>query len=554
MANVLFKRGTQDALPASGSAVDGALYFTTDTRRLFLGLSDHSLIPIAEGITSVGNATSLPTASQHTGEFYYIAPSTAAGGEAGNILAYSDGTRWLQVNMPTYITSATETVTVSENVATIQLQTTDNKDAHVTASYDIVGGDNVTLTVSNGDLVISVPDDQNTLYTMTASANGNNVDLTLAPTSATTVTGASASTVTFKDSTSVNVFLDDGAITFSVKTGGVGSVDTVSIAPGLVESNGGTLSAGDPSYADREKGFHVDLGLSNNSHVAGNVRPVIAYGPTTSNSATVYTSSVEFVNGVASLDVYSKSQIDTRITNLENGLNAMTYRGVASSESTITSTTIHNGDVWKATSSFSIDGKEVKPGYLIIAQGEETNGVIPTGSASFDVVAGDSTDTTYSFSDYTPTVTNYTTHAVTYSEYLAFLNTDFAVNGNNVSLATVTVSTTTGAAKTESSGQSMSFDAVTNVSYDAKGRITGIETTTITVVDTAVKLTGGEIAVSSSSNVATISFDVQDTADAHAGDAFKLASAGNTITITTSTTTDPVAKIVNIDLVWEEFS
>ena len=95
MANVLFKRGTQDQLPASGSAVDGALYFTTDTRRLFLGLDDNSLIPIAEGITTVGTATSLPTASTHSGEFYYIAPSAATGDAAGNILAYSDGSKWL---------------------------------------------------------------------------------------------------------------------------------------------------------------------------------------------------------------------------------------------------------------------------------------------------------------------------------------------------------------------------------------------------------------------------------------------------------------------------
>ena len=47
MANVLFKRGLQANLPASGSAVDGALYFTTDTKRLFLGHGTE-LLPISE--------------------------------------------------------------------------------------------------------------------------------------------------------------------------------------------------------------------------------------------------------------------------------------------------------------------------------------------------------------------------------------------------------------------------------------------------------------------------------------------------------------------------
>lgn len=80
MANVLFKRGLQANLPASGSdsVVDGALYFTTDTKRLFLG-NGTNMLPIAEGIQVVTSVSELPTASEHNGEFYYLT--------AGNILA-----------------------------------------------------------------------------------------------------------------------------------------------------------------------------------------------------------------------------------------------------------------------------------------------------------------------------------------------------------------------------------------------------------------------------------------------------------------------------------
>ena len=87
MANVLFKRGMQSGLPQGSNIVDGALYFTTDTKRLFLGNNGSNgleLLPISEGIQVVTSVAALPEASEHNGEFYFIS------GE--NILAWSNGT------------------------------------------------------------------------------------------------------------------------------------------------------------------------------------------------------------------------------------------------------------------------------------------------------------------------------------------------------------------------------------------------------------------------------------------------------------------------------
>ena len=43
MANVLFKRGSYKQLPASGSAVNGAIYMTEDEGGIYLGLSNGNL-------------------------------------------------------------------------------------------------------------------------------------------------------------------------------------------------------------------------------------------------------------------------------------------------------------------------------------------------------------------------------------------------------------------------------------------------------------------------------------------------------------------------------
>jgi len=560
MANVLFKRGIKSALPNNadkGNVVDGTLYFTTDTCQLYLGHGT-SLLPIGDNIRIVSTANDLGSAADHKHEFAYVS--------TGNIMAWSDGSAWKQTNPNTTNSTLTHSVSTVTDGVEVSTEVTDSAGGKVSDTFNIVAGSqNVTIAGSGDTVTITVSEDKNTLYTMTASANGDNVNLVLAPTSSTTVTDAATSTVTFKDSTSVNVFVDqDGAISFGVNTSGVGSVGSAGWGPGQRNADGSV-----PTDGTEDKGFHVELGLSNGTTVAGGYRPVISYAPvttsTTSNGETVttttYTASVEYINGIATLDVYSKGQIDTRIQTLEQGLNAMTYRGVASTSTTITSTTIHNGDTWKATGTFTIDGKTVEPGYLIIATGTEVNGVIPGQNQHFDVISGDAQDTRYSFEDYAPTVANYTTTGwkVTsstnpnpstpdYDKYLAFLNADFSVtDSTKVELATVTVTTTASTAVTQSSGGTATFTAISNVSYDTKGRITGIETKQLTVVDTLVTLSQGTFTVTAASNTATVSFDAVDTAMGHATDAFSLSSAGNSITVTAS------GKDINVDLVWGQF-
>lgn len=554
MANVLFKRGLQSQLPASGSAVDGALYFTTDSKRLFLGLEDKTLIPIAEGITSVNNAIELPAAAAHAGEFYYIAPSGVSGDAAGNILAYSDGSKWLQVNMSTYITSATETVAVSDNDATITLQTTDNQNGHVTTAFHIVGGDNVTLTTSEGNLVISVPDDKDTLYTIStvagaasgAVAGGSQtVAINLVPT-ANTGNGVDTSTVTFKETDSIGIKRGaDGSISFEVKEAGVSGIKTFTAS---------TLS----------EGFNHIIETSAGGTFSASINPTIAYG----FNGTGTSSTVHFVDGTATLSVYTKSEIDTALGNLQKNMDAMEYRGTAS---TITDLTglhdIENGNAWKANGTFTIPAANsatgsaipVEPGYLIIAQPKANTSEDEDGYLTdpvFDVVAGDVDDTQYKFastthgvllqtSDGTQTVGTFTLSTVSGNLTLTDSG-EGSTMGVTIDLADVTAATSTGTALTQEVGSNLTFQAVTGVQRDSKGRVTNVETTTITVVDTKTASVGLTDTISAANNVATISQQI-DIDDLHSSATFSLASAGNSIAVTASNNT------VNVDLVWGSF-
>ena len=103
MSNVLFKRGLQsnlDTLRANKTASDGTFYLTSDSHRLYVGISSGDAVPVNEGITIVNNLGQLPEVStyeqkrQHTGQFYYIDGID----KDKNILCVFNGQKWVQIN------------------------------------------------------------------------------------------------------------------------------------------------------------------------------------------------------------------------------------------------------------------------------------------------------------------------------------------------------------------------------------------------------------------------------------------------------------------------
>lgn len=565
MANVLFKRGLQADLPAlpnqsSNDVVDGALYFTTDSKRLFLG-NGSTLLPIAEGITSVASATSLPAAAEHAGEFYYIAPAetgTADRTEVGNILAYSDGTRWLQVNQSTHVDSIGHTasaVTADQEVRVrtlVQQGGIENK----TADINIISGSaNVKVNVENGKIKISVDEDKDTLYELAATATTtvagadtvSGAILTLTPTGSTMTATAATSSIPIWGAGGIAISTSNDAITIGVDPSGISAVSN------FVMGNGNGIQGGSGS----QEGFYGQLQLSDSTYKRSSINPEIKYGALDEEENP--TQSVRFVDGVADLQVYSRSDVDNLIDRLERGMDAMTYIGTTSEIPT--GNNISNGDTWKASTSITYNGTEYPAGSLIIALGQEdaATGYIPAGNLSFDIVSGDTTDTTYQV--------NKVSHGITLSgktgdatniggiQLAEVVNgavklTDTDADGKSrvvqIDLDNVTYTTTTGTASAQEKGQNLVINAITAIDVDGYGRVKSATVTPFTVLDTDNALDTVAFTANAANNVATVSLLVKEAGGTQKQDAFTLQSTGS-LSVTGND------KAVTVDLVWGSF-
>lgn len=377
MANVLFKRGLQANLPVSGdnSVVDGALYFTTDTKRLFLG-NGTNMLPIAEGIQVVTSVSELPTASQHQGEFYFITGS--------NILAWSDGSTWLQTNPNTKLTQTNAALsTDTTDIGKVNLLITDSDGTQAVGSFKIAAGtSNVTIgrDSNDGSLTISVdPDTTYELKTVGGASDNAEDDIVLQLDSS---KANDDSSIALKNSNSVTVKRDQstGAISFDINPNGVGGITSTDIIEGS-----GAITNGTPASPN---GFTSEIVLSNGQKKYASTDPTIKYGENAAQE-------VHFVSGIATLNVPTRSELADAISELRQNINAMTYMGTAGSAEQITGATLHNGDVYLADSQFTIGSDAVEPGYLVVVQGTEVDGVIPAGNATYAVVSGNRTDTQY---------------------------------------------------------------------------------------------------------------------------------------------------------------
>ena len=558
MANVLFKRGLQAALPTSGSnnVVDGALYFTTDTKRLFLG-NGTDMLPIAEGIQVVTAVNELPDASRAEGQFYFISGS--------NILAWSNGSTWLQTNNDTQLTSGQNAIHSVTAAGAVTTDFTDTHGTHVTGSFSIAAGtSNVTIAGDATNKIISISVDPDTTYelTTTGGANDNendNVVLTLDSSKAN-----DDSSIALKNSSSVIVKRDQttGAISFDVDPNGVGGITSMDIIEGS-----GAITNGTPASPN---GFTNEIVLTNNTKKYASTDPIIAYGE---NGA----QQVHFISGTATLDVLTRTEVNTAISELEKTINAMTYRGAVTSAEDIpndaASNAYHNGDVYLASSQFTLDGQQVNPGYLIVIQGTEgSDGTIPAASVNYEIITGNSTDTTYQVATVAHGIDIKSGNAVvgeiklTAGNAIDLTDTTSAngsavsgtqnVNSIEIKHADVTRTDThvptasdtdddRGSATAAQTARSpMTFMVVDEVTTNAQGHVTAVNYKKVTVTDSTLSVGAFTTTSTVNSNTATVKMESNGT-DKLALQ-FKLASTGS-IQITGSGDT------TTIDVVWGSF-
>ena len=376
---VKFLKGTQaqfEALCAAGRYQPGAFYLVIDDTagatadslgkpgRLYYGVNSTNIAPVNQGITNVETTANLPTPNAlNAGNFYYVSKD--------NILCISNGKNWVQTNVDTTLSSETSSIEVGypeANKAKITQTIADSAGNSITQVHTLVGGEHITLDVDTIHNIVTFKLDGIDYKLQSSIENVSAEDTT-----------HQKLNITLKN---IGVENDSGATTVAIIPGDNLNFETVN-----AESNQYKLTLKnkvDDFTADNAKEgfkFTVTGDAVEGKQISQTIDPVITYGVDNKNKV-----SVHFTNGAATLDVYTKDEIN----NLNRTLNAMVYRGaitriadgVFTFENTnYTTSNLHNGDVfiYNDANESLYNGYKVRQGDLFIASGEEgVNGLIPS--------------------------------------------------------------------------------------------------------------------------------------------------------------------------------
>lgn len=513
MANVLFKRGTQANL-ATAQHIDGCFYLTTDTHRLYVG-EGGAIVPVNQGVITVTEVATLPSGSSiEVGHFYYATKE--------NVLCVYNGSKWVQINPDTNTTvkDVAYTVTVADGIATIKTTITSTDNAQKNASFTVTGANGVDVQKTGDNLVIN--GEKYTISSEEDSATSGLIHVKLTSDKHTTANPRS-SEFTIKAGDNIDVDIDaNGNI---VITGSEGfTIASFTAGSGSGKANDTTDAA--------NKGFHVSIKETGGKEHLAQFRPSIKVAGV----------SVEFEDGTAELDVYSKSEVD----GLMRDLNAMVYRGTCGTGGTVTAAPTSNvrvGDTYRVVSDVVASGATAKTGDLIIARGTEdtTTGYI-TGTVVWDIIpSGNDVDqnTTYigTACDNGMILKEVGGGNVLKlqiagdGEYILVEDsaTSDSATSNTVTLShkTITQSDSSTSASDMLAEQTYEVTAITGVTRDAAGHVTGVITTKYKVRDTNGTLESLAKTVAVSNNIATVTTTATFK---HAGGGSDIKSAAQTFT------------------------
>lgn len=544
--NLGFKLGLQSTVDTmlgqgtSAGAIHGTFYLTQDTHRLYIGNSDGSLSPVNQGIISVASLSDLPNTGQ-PGQFYYI---SANSGEGANVLCVYSGGHWVQVNTVVKLKSFSNTVTASNNVATITHNVQDTAQTNpnqFTSQITITGtsgltvdasGHNITLTGNKASAAVAID-----------SQNNKKANITLSNSNAT-----DSSVIGLIAGTNVSLSVSNGNVTFS-------------------STDNKVSSAAFSNAANSGNGFVLTVNNSGGSNATASFDPTITYGGSGNQTA-------HFKNGTATLPVYTKTEVDDKIAEKLRDFNAMEYKGVVLNSTTPNLPTASDhlkiGYTYLLASSYtdtSVTPNVTYPaGTMIIATGTEgTDGYITAATLKWDMVDATGTDTTYKCEAVTHglAIKNAKSNATIGSIQLTAASgsgitlTDTTGTGTNsiaVAHASVTRSDTTGTAQTiQAAAGNTVIPIVTAVTTDTMGHITGVQVTNYTLVraystlanDTVAAATATSNGVTTATVTMTHKIKAPNNAESTATGAFGIQSSSLTVTASGSA--------VALNLVWGAF-
>lgn len=374
-AKLGFKVGLESALSTLASATSGTFYLTSDTHRLFIGNNKGELAAVNPGIVTVAKVTDLPTSGVN-GSFYYV--------EDGHILAVRSGDSWIQINNDTAITNFNITVAAkASGGVTVSETITEGKTAH-TQSFDVVAGDNVTVEKDGNGVKISAANAPVYTQKVTETTASNNITGLTLGLQADGADAANSDKLTLSAGSNVQITKEAGKYVLSANLDAVNSEKITKI-----------------DFNNRATGFGITLTKNPGSLSESTVLdPKIKIGDK---------DAVSFKNGIATLDTYSTSQIDQKLKDQFQSVNALTYKGAVSCTDGLPATedTVSVGDVYMQSTKGVMQGQTTYTdsadiGTLWIAQAaegttEEADGYLAVKNIAWTRVDNYNTDTTYAF-------------------------------------------------------------------------------------------------------------------------------------------------------------
>lgn len=559
--NIQFLLGTQANLEkyisGSSTAAEGTFYLTNDTHRLYVGTSLGTAVPVNEGVITVSNLDTLKTISAHPGEFYYVTN--------GNILCVYTGKEWVQINnnTNTYVKATDTVVSLADQVATITTKYTMNDGTTpISDSWNLAVAEGVKVSIDAATDKVILTGVVNDSFGVSAASN--------------------IATVTLRDSF-------NNEKTFKVKTGDTNTMTVGASADGdAVVLNVKNMANTGLKVTPEATGFRVGVTdiMGTQSDV---INPSIKVGASSDDTKH---KTLNFVNGTATLPIYTKEEID----DIKLALNAMTYRGLVGTSASSTNpqrvikawATVKDGsaeigDTYLFAEQVTDGSNVYSKGTMAIARGVETNGVIPAGNVIWDFVESTvNTDTKYELN-------NQATAAgtagfvqlvgklggITESGKKVFFEDGTAIkasvtvdnNGHaHISFAHegITASKTTGtvaqgvatyASSNDKSEKATTITTIESITVNAQGHVTNLKTNTITLKDTNAVINS----VGMSVGAANAAKEVVLTSSVQLKD-----GAGTTMTAKTGTLkmkSDTLVfnqadsgKTLGIDLVWGSFN
>lgn len=485
MANVMFKRGLQASLPTGSSILDGVFYLTTDTGRLYVGQDNNGTKALVELNKSITTVTSIQAASGGgyevvtpasgirpvtSGEFYYLA--------SGNMLLIGqDNGKLLQINPDTDIHVGSGTLTLGTEASTgyitlngkIYNTNADGSAQTTTAAVDqtvkFAEGDNITLTVRDNVLTIEAADS-----VLAADTATDGVNLSVDQGTGVDIVGAGGTTVSMVNGKVQISSGDTSGFTYTIS----GYTD------------GAAGSANSNSSKGRRK---IHLANGDNTSTSDVYLPIteVVLGGTASDTSTIFAPTVD-ADGydVITLPVYSKKEIEEKLSGITSPLN---YKG---STSTLPSSNQANGDVYLVSA--NLNNPSAKIGDLAIWNSSLNSGaggwdIIPSGNdQNITATVGDNllkiSDTIASNTAGNIATIGYDNTQDANKTKVQFASSGTGTHDYRLSAAlpvyhdsTVPAVTTTATGSISSGGSIV----VPQVTIDSYGRVTGLESRTLTL-------------------------------------------------------------------------